>query len=52
MCILCYLGLLFVPSSQELHDYNVGFGHLQYTIHLLSIINWLLIIENNRESKN
>lgn len=42
--IVSYLGLLFVPSCQELHDYNVWFGHLQYTIHLLSIINisnWL-----------
>lgn len=42
MCMLCYLGLLLVPSSQELHNYDVGLGHLQYTVHLLSIINWLL----------
>lgn len=39
MCIWCYLGLLFVPSSEELHHYNVGLGHLQYTVHLLVIIN-------------
>lgn len=30
----CYLGLLLVPSSQELHDYNVRLGHLQYTVNL------------------
>lgn len=35
----CYLNLLFVPSSQELRHYNVGFGHLQYTVHLLLFID-------------
>lgn len=44
--LLCYLGLLLVPSSQELHDYNVWLGHLQYTVHLLSIINWLVTVVN------
>lgn len=44
MCLLCYLGLLFVASSQELHNYNVGFGYLQDTVHLLLIINNRLVI--------
>ena len=53
MCVLCYLGLLLVPSGQELHNYNVGFGHFQYTSHLLkSINNWLLISEDVREGKS
>lgn len=43
--MLCYLGLLFVASSQELHDYNVGFGHLQDTVHLLLMNNNRLIME-------
>ncbi len=34
---LCYLGLFLVSSSQELHYYNVGLGHLQYTVYLLSL---------------
>lgn len=29
-----YLGLPLVSSSQELHDDNVRFGHLQDTVHL------------------
>lgn len=51
MRLLCYLGLLFVASSQELHNYNVRFGYLQDTVHLLLIINnWLVIgtMENVR----
>lgn len=39
MCALRHLGLLFMSTSQELHDHNVGFGHLQYTIHLLTTKN-------------
>lgn len=52
MYILCYLGLLFVSSCQQLHDYNVGFGHFQYTIHLQLIMNWLWIMKSHRESKS
>lgn len=36
-----------MSTSQELHDHNVGFGHLQYAIHLLTTKNinkWLPII--------
>lgn len=39
MYALRHLGLLFMSTSQELHDHNVGFGHLQYTIHLLTTKN-------------
>lgn len=45
--VVCHLGLLFMSTSQELHDHNVGFGHLQYAIHLLTTKNinkWLPII--------
>ena len=51
MCVMCYLCLLLVSSSQQLHNHYVGFGHLQYTVHLLSFIkSWLLTAYNVRSN--